>query len=176
MFRTPLACLLATICLALAPCCPGAAFIKFDGVDGEVTDVGHAGWSGLLSFSHRAQRIGGTTREATTVVDPFVVSKELDKSSPKLAEAVLSGKPIPAVTLHDTRTLNGARQVYLSYELKNVLVSSYSMAGNGSGDATPTEQLSLNFEEIKVTYTIFDAAGRKTGEVSTTYKVPASTP
>jgi len=45
-------------------------------------------------------------------------------------------------------------------ELKNVQVVSYDISGSGQADDVPMENLSLNFEEIKVTFK--DAAGNKT--------------
>ena len=39
----------------------GAAFVKYDGIDGEATDKDHKGWSDLLSFS-QVITYGGFTR------------------------------------------------------------------------------------------------------------------
>ena len=52
--------------------------------------------------------------------------------------------------------------VYYKYELSNVLVTSYRVAGDAGYD-TPEEVLSLSYEGIKVTYTELDAAGKKKG-------------
>jgi type VI protein secretion system component Hcp len=60
---------------------------------------------------------------------------------------------------------------YYSYELKNVLVTSYNISGAGQSESVPVEQFSLNFEEIKVTYVENDAAGRKKGQIEYTWKV-----
>jgi len=154
-----------------------ALFIKFDGVDGEANDKDHKAWSNLLSFSWGLHKAGagatGTTRRRGVVtVEDVVVSKEYDKSSPKLAESVCLGKIFPKVEIHDTTTYgDGNRAVFLKYELKNVMVSSHNVSAAGGGDAVPHENLSLNFEEVKQTYVEYDAKGAKKGNVEMNWKV-----
>lgn len=100
------------------------------------------------------------------------ISKNLDKSSPKLQEAVAKGKVFPKVEIHVTASYTDAGRVtYLAYELKNVQVTSYSIGGSGQSEQVPSEQMSLNFEEIKQTYTENDSAGKKKGNVEFTWKV-----
>ena len=103
----------------------------------------------------------GARRRGDAVLGDVVCVKELDKSTPKLAEAILVGTVIPLVEIHVTASYADAGRVtYYAYELKNVQVTSYSISGATQGETRPTEQLSLNFEEIKVTYRVPD-----TGEI-----------
>jgi type VI secretion system secreted protein Hcp len=145
-----------------------AAYIKFDGVDGESLAKGHEKWSDLIDFSQAVHKIGaGATgaarRRGTPVLEDVQCKKLLDKASPKLAEAVCNGKVFPKVEIHlKNATLDSSRETYYKYELKNVLVTSYNVQG-GSQDK-PMESFSLNFEEIKVTYTEMDAKGNKKGD------------
>jgi type VI secretion system secreted protein Hcp len=153
-----------------------ALFIKFDGVDGESHDKDHKQWSDLLSFSwglHKAGAgaTGQTRRRGVATVEDVVCTKEYDKSSPKLAEAIVAGKVFPKVEIHNTATYGEGRATFLKYELKNVMVSSHNVAAAGAGDAVPTESLSLNFEEVKQTYVEYDAKGSKKGNVEMTWKV-----
>jgi type VI secretion system secreted protein Hcp len=158
-----------------------ALFIKFDGVDGEANDKDHKQWSDLLSMSWGVHKAGGgqtgqSRRRGVATVEDVVCTKEYDKASPKLAEAVLLGKVFPKVEVHDTTTYgDGARAIFLKYELKNVMVSSQSVGAAGHGDAKPTESFSLNFEEIKQTYVEYDAKGSKKGNVEMTWKVEEGT-
>ena len=158
-----------------------ALFIKFDGVDGEAKDDAHKGWSDLLSFSwglHKAGAgaTGQTRRRGVVTVEDVVCTKEYDKSSPKLAEAVCSGKIFPKVEIHNTTTYgDGNRAVFMKIEMKNVMVSSQSVAAAGAGDAVPSESFSLNFEEVKQTYIEYDAKGGKKGNVEMTWKVEEGT-
>lgn len=154
-----------------------AAYIKFDGVDGESLDKDHSKWSDIQSFSqgmHQpgASATGAARRRGDVIIDALHVSKELDKASPKLAEAVCKGKVFPKVEIHLTgSTSDSGRTTYYAYELKNVLVSSYNIGGSGQSEQVPMEDFSLNFEEIKVTYTEFDSKGSKKGNVEYSWKV-----
>lgn len=156
----------------------GAAYIKFDGVDGEAKDKDHRGWSDLLSFSQAMHQPGGgatgaTRRRGDVILEDITVTKELDKSSPKIAEAVCKGKVYPKIEIELTRDTEAGRVTYYRYELKNVLVTSYSVGTSASsgGEAVPMESFSLNFEEIKVTYTENDYKGKKKGNVEYSWKV-----
>ncbi len=145
-------------------------FIRFEGVDGEVQSGFYRGWCNALSFSQGQSlpdggMIVGTTRQGANVVfEDIVVVKELDKASPKLAEAVCKGKVFPKVEIHLTRSYTGL-VTYYTYELKNVLIVGYRIGGSGYSEHVPTEKISLSFEEIKVTYTEIDEGGGSKGNV-----------
>lgn len=154
-----------------------ALFIKFDGIDGEANDKDHKAWCDVLSFSWGLQKAGvgspgqSRRRGVVTVLD-MIISKQMDKSSPKLAESICSGKIFPKVEIHDAATYGeGNRVVFLKYELKNVMVSSHQVSAAGGGDAVPQESLSLNFGEVKQTYVQYDAQGKKLGNVEMGWKV-----
>jgi len=161
--------------LGVAPEADAAAYIKFDGVDGEAQDKDHAAWSDLLSVQQSITRSseGASTRaRGSAVLSDIVVVKELDKSSPKLAESVATGKVFPKVEIHLTASYaDSGRVTYYAYELKNVMVSSYSISANGQTDEIPMEEISFNFEEIKVTYTEYDNKGKSKGNVEYAWKV-----
>ncbi len=154
-----------------------AAYIKFDGVDGEAQDKDHKAWSDLASFAQGLHQPGSgatgpTRRRGDVILDDISCSKELDKSSPKIAEAVCKGKVFPKVEIHMTAsTTDTGRVTFYAYELTNVLVTSYNISGSGQSEDVPMEDFSLNFEEIKVTYTECDAKGKKKGNVEYTWKV-----
>ncbi len=154
-----------------------AAYIKFDGVDGEAIDKDHKGWSDIDSFSQGLAQPGGaatgaTRRRGDVIMDDLVIAKELDKASPKLAEAVCKGKVFPKVEIHLTASYTDTGRVtYYAYELKNTMVTSYNINGSGQSEAVPMENVSLNFEEIKVTYTENDEAGKKKGNIEYSWKV-----
>lgn len=153
-----------------------AAYIKFDGVDGECKDKDHANWSDLESFTQGISKpglgTGATRRRGDVILEDVVCTKEIDKSSPKLAEAVCKGRVFPKVEIHVTASYtDSGRVTYYSYELTNVLVSSYNISGSGQAEQVPTEDFTLNFEEIKVTYTENDEKGKKKGNIEYTWKV-----
>lgn len=103
-----------------------AAFIKFDGVDGEALDKDHKTWSDLASFGQALHQPGGgatgaTRRRGDVIMEDLTCSKELDKASPKIAEAVAKGKVFPKVEIHLTAsTTDEGRVTYYAYALTNV--------------------------------------------------------
>ncbi|HUG09384.1 MAG TPA: type VI secretion system tube protein Hcp [Opitutaceae bacterium] len=144
--------------LALGSCALAAtlfapAYIKFDGVDGESSAKGHEKWIELQSFStadaQAAVRDAGSgqasgKRDAATGMatgkrqhKPFVFTKTVDKSSPKLAEAAAKGKVFKTVEIGEA---NG------SYILTDVVISSVQPS---SGGDRPMESLSLNYTKIE---------------------------
>lgn len=154
-----------------------AAFIKFDGIDGEAQDKDHKGWSDIATFGQGMSKPGGgmtgqSRRRGDVVLDDMMCSKELDKASPKIAESICKGKVFPKVEIDVTASYTDAGRVtYYRYELKNVLVTSYSISGSGQSEDVPMEDFSLNYEEVKVTYTENDAAGKTKGNVEYEFKV-----
>jgi len=141
-------------------------FIRFDGVDGEVQSGNYRGWCNALSFSQGqslpAGSIIGSRQRGNVVFENIVVIKELDKASPKLAEAVCKGNVFPRVEIHLTNT---DLVTYYTYELENVQIVGYRIGGSGYSEHIPTEEISLSFEEIKVTYTEIDEGGGSKGNV-----------
>ncbi len=157
-----------------------AAFIKFDGIEGESLDKDHTGWSPLLTFSQGVSQpgrgaTGSTRRRGDVVMDDIRCTKELDKASPRIAESVCKGKIYPKVVIHLTAsTTDEGRVTYCAYEFKNVMVTNYDVSGSGQSEDVPTEDFSLNFEEIKMTYTETDAKGQSKGNVEYSWKVEES--
>jgi type VI secretion system secreted protein Hcp len=145
-------------------------YARFDGVEGESVDDNHKDWIDLDSFSwglHKAMvgATGQTRRSGVTTVEDIVVTKKLDKASPKLAEALSNGEIFKEVEIHLCASYGfGGSQTFVVYKLKNVMVSSYEVGGSAWGDAVPTESISLNFEEVKQTYVEYDASGTPQGQ------------
>ena len=140
--------------------------MKVDGIKGESKDSNHKDWMDLESFGQAIQSTDVPSRNPKSVFEDMLVTKELDKASPKLAEMAATGAVTPKVDIDFMASFGGYRQVFYAYELKNVQVSSYSIGGHG----LPTEQITLNFEEIKVTYTERDESGNEKYTVEYSWK------
>lgn len=150
-------------------------FMQVSGVDGESMDKDHKGWIDILSFSMGMTVPGGgatgpTRRRGDVVVEDIVVVKELDKSSPKLMDKCVKGEVIPLIDIHVSRAnVDDSRTVYYKYELTNVVVTSFYEI-SGAGSDRPEETVTLNFEEIKVTYTETDSMGKSKGNIEFNWK------
>lgn len=165
-------CAVSLTLVGLAQDAEAAAFLKFDGVDGEAKDKDHKDWINILSFEQTISRESSSSSaraRGAAVFGDFVLTKTLDKSSPKIAEAIATGKVFPKVDLQ----LSAGSGTYLSYELKNVMITSYSISGDA--DDRPTEQISLNFGEIKMSYTESGSDGSAKGNVEYSWKVEEGT-
>jgi len=155
----------------------GAAFIKFDGVDGESSDANHDKWSDVLSLGQaaRLEEIDLATKKKESFLilsprlEPIRISKEIDKAGIKLAEALLEGRIFPRVEIELTANYGGSRATYLRYELKNVQVTAYDINASGNEASPPTESVQVDFGTIKVTYTEYDSEGNKKGQVEYEY-------
>jgi type VI secretion system secreted protein Hcp len=141
-------------------------FITFDGMPGESKDKEHAGWSDALSFSqgltssasaHVATGAGAGSADLLDVV----VTKPLDKASPKLAQAGYQGLIVKNVKIHITRSLSGGAKTYFVCELTNAVITGYHL--NATTDHTPVEEVSIGYGAMNTTYTEYDAAGAAKG-------------
>jgi type VI secretion system secreted protein Hcp len=128
---------------------------------------GPTNWIEVDSFSwgesHTGSSSGGAGGGAGKVqMQDFVITKRLDKASPKLMEACASGQHLPAVQLDMVaKDGNGKQQQYMIVKMENVLISSYQTGGS-SGDTVPMESISLNFEKIEWKY---EGPGATPGDV-----------
>ncbi len=132
----------------------GAAYIKFDSVDGEADDVNHQGWIEVHSFEH--QKAGPNRR-----LEMLRVTLVKDGAATALASAYRNKKVFASVKIDDV----SSPSAYYRYELTNVMVTSYQEPG-----ANNQFDLVLNFEEIKVTYTKIDSAGKRKDTVKYEWK------
>jgi len=135
-------------------------FLKIDGIDGESKDDKHKNEIDIQSWSFGASQSGsmamGGGGAGKVSFQEFSITKSMDKSSPKLFEALATGKHLKEVKL----VLRGSSSVeYLTITLTDVMISSYS-TGSSSGDDRPTESVSLNFAQIKMNYVEQDTSGR----------------
>jgi type VI secretion system secreted protein Hcp len=156
------------------------AFLKLGDIKGEATDQDHKDWIRLESISapiHRSVPQGAKDQQRArgeTTLGDVVVVRQLDKSSTKLQEACASGKFYPEAEIHLCVTVKGKQEPYLKYLLKNVIVTSYSFHGNGSGDPQPSEEVTFGFTAVDWTYVIVDPnTGDNKGNVPAKYE-PAS--
>jgi type VI secretion system secreted protein Hcp len=134
-------------------------FLKFEGPDlkGEAKAEGYAEQIDVLAWSWGASQTG-TMHVATgggagkANVQDMTITKWVDKASPNLAQAVISGKQFNKATL-TCRKAGGDKPVnYLKLDLEKVIISSLTTGGTGGEDRF-TENVALNFATYKMTYT-----------------------
>ena len=152
---------------------PFDTFLKIDGVDGESSDAKHKGEIEILSYSWGvSQAITGTVSSTGTFsgqrcdMTPVTVVKQLDKSSPKLAQACAAGEHLKSAVLTLSRA-GGDKQPYMKYKLSDVLVESVRTGGASQGEGgVPTEEVGLRFAKIELEYTVIGTDGKAAGNVA----------
>ncbi|MBL6613123.1 MAG: type VI secretion system tube protein Hcp [Reyranella sp.] len=144
-------------------------YMKFGSIPGDVTTEGYKDWIELNSFQYGVGRsvssgAGGNTRESSAPnVSEIVVTKHFDKASAKLYQDSVAGTFDTKVEIKMNTTTKQKTETFLTFELTDCGVSSYSLS---SGGENPMESLSLNFLKVMVTPTPLDKSGQiKKGDV-----------
>jgi type VI secretion system secreted protein Hcp len=154
------------------------AYMNLKDVPGQSTDEGHKGWILIESFSmpiFRSIPAGAKDNERTqgdTTPGDVIVTRTVDKSSPKLEIACADGTLFKEVQIHLTNQVNKKQETFYELKLTNVIISSYSMSANKSGDPLPHEDVSLSYTDFEVIYhTIDPETGENKGKVPVKYSL-----
>jgi type VI secretion system secreted protein Hcp len=156
------------------------AYLKLPDIDGEVEEQNHEKWIEVDSVSMPIFRSitggakGAQRRSGETSLGDFVVVKQWDSSSPKLAESCANGVHMNEVVVHLCSTINEKNITNMEIKLKDVIISSYSFAGTATQQPVPTEQISMNYTEIEWNYTKFDRMGEEAGNFPARYSTEAA--
>jgi type VI secretion system secreted protein Hcp len=132
-------------------------FLKYDGIDGDVTTAGHEQWIEVNTFQWGVGRGitnsdgSGADREADTPsVSEIVVTKDTDSATPNLFRASVGLPPAGegmTVNLDFCKTDTSQPEPYLQLTLTNCLVSGWSIS---SGGDRPQETVRLNFTAVEL--------------------------
>jgi type VI secretion system Hcp family effector len=158
-------------------------FLKITGPDipGESTDNVHPGEIEVLSYSHGhsmavspPSTAGSRTSERASFGD-FVITKLIDKSTPKLFESVAKGTPHAEMVLSVSRADGkGGMIEFLKYTLSDVVLSSQQISGSDGG-GIPVESISLAYGVLKYEYKPTDPkTGAEQGVVPFAFDVGAN--
>jgi type VI secretion system secreted protein Hcp len=141
-------------------------FMQIDGIQGEALDSNHKDWIEVRAFSHEMQQPTSSTRGSAggastgrSVHGDFKITKFIDKASPKLYDALSTGKHIKKVKVEVCRA-GGTQMKFYEITLEEVLVSNIQIASpdfrstsTRDEDHLPTEDVFLNYGKIEWVYT-----------------------
>jgi type VI secretion system secreted protein Hcp len=137
------------------------AFMHVDGgslgtIDGEATAKGHEKWITVTGYDAdaTAPTAGGGSGGGVGKVQlqPIVITKPIDKSTPKLFEALVTGRDLPAVHIDFVRPDgSGGDEVFYSVKLEQVIVTGVHQSDAGKANGRTLEQISLDFQRIEIT-------------------------
>ena len=150
-------------------------YAQISGIDGESMDADHKDWIDILSFDYSMHQpttgTGATRRRSDVVIEDIVLTKYVDKATPKLMEACAKGTNLPEVMIDIVRVNRDSPESFYTYELKNCIVTSYSSQGSVLEDPYPWDTFTISFEEITVTYTEYDSTGHTMGDIEWSYSL-----
>lgn len=148
-------------------------FLKIDGIDGESQKKGHEKEIDIISFNfgaaqHGSFHTGGAGGGAGKAeIRDISITKEVDKSSPKLFSACASGRHIPKIIIYSQKAGDGTNPlVYYKITLEDVIVSSVDNQGASHGDAI-MESVVFNTAKVTFDYQPQNRTGGKDGGVIT---------
>jgi type VI secretion system secreted protein Hcp len=130
-------------------------FMKLEGIAGESQDKTHAGEIDVLAWSWGMSNSGTTHSGAgggagKVNVQDLSFTKWVDLASAPLMLATAKGKHITKATLV-VRKAGDTPLEYITIVMDECLVTSVSTGGSGGEDRL-TENVSLNFKSVDVTY------------------------
>jgi type VI secretion system Hcp family effector len=150
------------------------AYLQIEGIQGETLSEGYENWIELLDFDLSANQTASTTSSSSggatsgrAYLRDMLVRKLVDNATPKLHEACCSGKHFEKIVIHVFRA-GDPKVKYLDIQLEEVIISSFSLMGNGGrANAFPSELLALNYGRIKLVYSKqYRQTGQGAGQIA----------
>lgn len=134
-----------------------AAYIKFDGVDGESQDKRHKGWCDIESWSWGVSQPSDRASGRATGKrqhKPFTIIKEIDKSTPLLMTNCVTNKKIGTIQFEVMKPgATGEETTYFKIKLEDCIVTSINHVDDDSDDdRRPLETITINYSKMTWTY------------------------
>ena len=155
-----------------------AIYAKFGKMQGSVTAEGFENDIECQSFNFGGGRfismeVGtGKDREGTKpFLTEFILTKQMDKSSPHMWLGSLVGKAIDKVEVQCIKTSDDALEKYLTYTLEDVLVSAYDLSNEQGTNGL--EAVNLAYNKIEMKYHPREADNTLGGAIPAGYDVKA---
>lgn len=144
-----------------------SGYLKIGNINGESTERAHKDWILIEGFSQgiaAAEANTGAARlRATAIFEDLMITKKIDKATPKLMELCAKGQVIPELEL-DMVTPNG--RLYYKITLNNVSIKSIRTTTSSDANRALVDEISFSYS--KITWEYWDSAGNKT---ETTYNL-----
>lgn len=128
-------------------------YLKLDGIDGESADDQHKNEIQVLSYSWGGSQVtsvagtGGSGAGKANLAD-LAIMKYMDKSTPKVFEALVKGTHIKTGVVSAIKAGGGGKP-FLKLSFEELFVTSYQVSASSE---VPTESLSFSYNKIKIEY------------------------
>jgi type VI secretion system secreted protein Hcp len=151
-------------------------FLKIDGIDGESADDAHKGEIDVLSWSWGVAATPGGPGSGSgkgggkATFSDFQFVARISKASPRLFLSAASGEHHKWAALAGVRTSGKSKGgEFLKYKLSEVQVTSVNQ--NASEGSPPTEQFSLSYAKLELSYRARDPKGKLEPPISAGWDV-----
>lgn len=144
------------------------AYLTLDGVTGESQRAGHEGQIELISFSFGGSNpssigVGKGGGTGTVNLSSFSFIKQTDAASTELFKRMCQGMHFPTANITMYKSGGDAPLDYLLFDFEEVYVDNITWSGQEGGSEIPTEQVSMSFGSVKMTYNEQNPDGTKGG-------------
>ena len=159
-----------------------AIYMKVPNVKGSVTTKGYDnGWIKLHGFNFGVQRHMGmetgdvSNRSASLPhFNEVSGSKEMDQASSGLMNAAVLGKKGQKIDIVEVDVDEDKVHEIAKYELEDSIFASYGVSG-AAGEAHPTENFSISFAKLTVTFQSSYKAGTNADKPRVIYNLATAT-
>jgi len=145
-----------------------AIYIDYEGITGGATAGKYEDLIDVESVEFGVGRgismeVGSMTNRENTKPNfsEITITKTCDSSCSAIFQEACVGTTGKKVSIKFCRTGGTNIQEYMTYELKDVLISSYSI--NGAKEGEPEEVITLSYSSIEICYTEYEGEN-KTGQ------------
>ena len=142
-------------------------FMKIDGVAGESMDAKHRDEIQVLAFrwAEKSPRDVATGQAHGRIhMDPFKVTMNVNKASPKLFLMCAQGTVSPKI-IFTARKAGAGQQDYLRLTLLQACVSDFELESEEDTDQLPTNRLEFTFRQMEIEYLQQKADGTLSGPI-----------
>ncbi len=145
-------------------CCMGlvtaqSGFLKIGDIEGEATDSKHKDWIVIESVSYamgqQKAAVGSARRVSAIDMGDLILSKKVDKSSPKLLEACANGRSLPELELE----MVTSGRLYYKVTLRNARLNHVKAYTVCEPNCVLMETISIGYNQI--TWEYWDRNGQK---------------
>jgi type VI secretion system secreted protein Hcp len=129
-------------CLLFLSSANAALYIKFDGIDGEATQKDHENWSVISDVEWGVSYTagvgsGGGGGAGRAVLDDLYWSQVMDRSYPKLFDAIVKGRHIHDVSVDFATPIgDGGEFTYFKMTFTEALLTQLNLSGQSNQKAT----------------------------------------
>jgi len=160
---------------------PYEMFLHIEGLPGESADDTYTEWIDVLSYSWGVSMpsagviSSGLSRSSEgSLFTDFMITKALDKTSPKLALYCSKGQHITEAVFVICGPVESGTKI-MEYRMSDVIITSVLVNGTAGEEIRPSEEVGLAYAEITWIYTELDEMGMAKGNVETYWDLVTNT-